>query len=107
MRCALPGLFGAWRTSPTQYHTGIAGIPIDHHRLDPIDHAFTRTHLDEGLTVTKDVIIVSHLPHANFDGISVAPNMSNRPREMDDLAESIEDVIKKGLAWEAQPGGVL
>jgi selenocysteine lyase/cysteine desulfurase len=43
-------------------------------------------------------IIVSHMKHANFEGIRVVPNVSNTLREMDYFAESIEEVIGKGLA---------
>ncbi len=43
-------------------------------------------------------IIVSHMKHPNFEGIRVVPNVSNTLREMDYFAESIEDVIKKGVA---------
>jgi selenocysteine lyase/cysteine desulfurase len=43
-------------------------------------------------------IIVSHMKHPNFEGIRVVPNVSNTLREIDYFAESIEDVIKKGVA---------
>ena len=43
-------------------------------------------------------IIVSHMKHPKFEGIRVVPNVSNTLREMDYFAESIEEVIKKGLA---------
>ncbi len=43
-------------------------------------------------------IIVSHMKHPNFEGIRVVPNVSNTLREMGYFAESIEDVIKKGVA---------
>jgi len=42
-------------------------------------------------------IVVSHMKHSNFDGIRIVPNVSNTLREMDYFAESIEEVIKKGL----------
>ena len=43
-------------------------------------------------------IIVSHMKHAKFQGIRIVPNVSNTLREMDYFAESIEEVISKGLS---------
>lgn len=88
MYCALPGLFGAWRAQPTQHHTGIAGVPIDHHRLDGIDHAFIGTHFGEGLPAAKDVEVPANVVSAE------------RLREEAEkaglvLVQSIEDLLKE------------
>jgi hypothetical protein len=43
-------------------------------------------------------IVVSHMKHPKFEGIRIVPNVSNTVREMGCFAESIEEVIKKGLS---------
>jgi selenocysteine lyase/cysteine desulfurase len=66
----------------------IATISIDGMDMEKLT---SKLHDDYG-------IIVSHMKHPKFEGIRVVPNVSNTLREMDYFAESIEDVIKKGLA---------
>ena len=41
-------------------------------------------------------IVVSHMKHANFEGIRIEPNVSNTLREMDYFAESIQEIVKEG-----------
>lgn len=61
--------------------------------IDGMDMAklTSRLHDDYG-------IVVSHMKHSKFEGLRIVPNVSNTLREMDYFAESIEEVIKKGLS---------
>jgi selenocysteine lyase/cysteine desulfurase len=61
--------------------------------IDGMDMAKLTAKLHDGYG-----IVVSHMKHAKFEGIRIVPNVSNTLREVDYFADSIEEVIRKGLS---------